>query len=117
MDSDFDIVIAGHSSVWRLPDRYQPQHAHDSDVSIWQSIRASHLCDNLGLDHHVRGVYTFSNNINRSDELWNVVPFVENIRPNVVVLQAGSNNLAQLHEFNVGHILTLFTSLSTLLNT
>ena len=111
MDSDFDVVIAGHSFVRRLRDRYQPPHAHGSDVGIGQSIRASHLCDNLGLDHQVRGVYTFSNNINRIDDLWNVVPFVENIRSNVVVLHAGSNDLAQLHEFNVGHILTLATSL------
>ena len=95
----------------RLRDAYQPGHAQGSDIAPGQTIRAAQLSEALGVHHYISGVYTHANNVILTQHLDSCKLAVNQIRPAVVVIQAGSNDLAQLSHFDANAVLQTATQI------
>ena len=106
----FNVLLVGHSFVHRLRDAYQPGHAQGSDIAPGQTIHAAQLSEALGVHHYISGVYTHANII-LTQHLDSCKPAVDQIRPAVVVIQVGSNDLAQLSHFDAKAVLQTATQI------
>ena len=107
----FDVLLVGHSFVRRLRSAYQPGHAQGSDMAPGQTIRAAQLSEALGVHHYISGVYTHANNVILMQHLDSCKPAVNQIRPALVVIQAGSNYLAELSHFDANAVLQVVTQI------
>ena len=95
--SDFNTVLVGHSFIRRFRDYHLPYHAGGQDILQPNAVRAAQLSDALNLEHHVEGVYTYAGNVVMADDLTHSIPLIRAVRPNIVLMDIGSNDLANLH--------------------
>ena len=95
--SDFSIVLVGHSFIRRFRDYHLPYHAGGHDILQPNAVRAAQLSDALNLEHHVEGVHTYADNVVMADDLTHSIPLIRAVRPNIVLMDIGSNDLANLH--------------------
>ena len=107
----FNVLLVGHSFVRRLHNAYQPGHGQGSDIAPGQTIHAAQLSEALSVHHYISGVYTHANNVILTQHLDSCKPAEDQIRPAVVVIQAGSNDLAQLSHFDANAVLQTATQI------
>ena len=105
-----DVFFVGHSYVRRLrdhylprPDRHRPythvrRHPRPDrrDVRPYQSRRAAALCRNINLDMNFNAAYTVGDDIVFVCDLPRSHREVRSVRPAVVVVDIGSNDIARL---------------------
>ena len=101
------MLLPGNPFVYRLRDAYQSGHAQGSDIIPGQTIRAAQLSKAFGILHHISGVYTHANNEVLTEHPDNCKPMVNQIRPAIVIIQAGSISLAQLAHFDANPCLQI----------
>jgi lysophospholipase L1-like esterase len=111
-----DVVLLGHSYIRRLRDGLiPPLHSHrGQDVGIGSLIRAAQLASNLNISQHIRRVYTFSDGVVRIRDLDGIQTFVDRIRPGIVFIDIGSNDLAHYDVVDAYTMLQLVTQLTDL---
>ena len=107
--------MIGDSFVRRLRDDLtsrcaQSQHERKwgfKDVSQTQPARAALLAHQLRLDNEFVGVYTESNHLQRVADLPQASFLLHHVRPEVVIINVGSNDLAQLEREDRDAVLNL----------
>ena len=111
-----DVVLLGHSYIRRLQDGLiPPLHSHHGqDVGIGSLIRAAQLASNLNISQHIRRAYTFSDGVVRIRDLDGIQTFVDRIRPGIVFIDIGSNDLAHYDVVDAYTMLQLVTQLTDL---
>ena len=96
-------VLVGHSFIRRLRDTIftpaskQRRGGRGQDVHHVQDRRASTCAKRLGVDKNIDYVYTSSNLINFIDDLHTANSTIDQVRPQIVLIDIGSNDVAQLH--------------------
>ena len=101
------MLFPGNPFVYHLRDAYQSGHAQGNDIIPGQTIRVAQLSKAFGILHHISGVYTHANNEVLTEHLDNCKPMVNQIRPAIVVIQAGSIRLAELAHFDANPCLQI----------
>jgi hypothetical protein len=109
-----DIVVLGHSFVRRLRDGLIPPvpYRHSHDIHAWNATAAAQLASAWGISDHVRHVYTYSDGIVRIRDVDRAVSTIQRIRPCVVLIDIGSNDLAHVEEVDPPLMLRLATQLT-----
>ena len=109
------MAFVGDSFVRRLRDDLVTRSFHAKskprDVSQTQPILASALSHTLRLDNEIRGVYTESNHLQFISDLPNAHLLLHHVRPDIVVVNVGSNDLANLAQVNRAAVLQLAVQL------
>lgn len=104
----------GHSFVRRLRDGLVPPlpSKRGQDIPPWNTKGASHLASAWGISDHVRGVYTYCDGVVRIRDIDIALSTVRRVRPGVVLIDIGSNDLAHVDEVNPNLMLRLVTQLT-----
>ena len=97
-----DAVMIGHSFIRRLRDEtFPPRVAHrriprGQDIHHVQQNKARAFASKLRLDDNIRAIYTASNGINLIKDLHKSESLIFQIRPDMILIDIGSNDLANL---------------------
>ena len=101
--SDFNTVLV-HSLI-RVIDYHLPYHVGGQDTQQENAVRAAQLSDALNLNYHVEGVFTYAGNIVMAADFTHSIPFIPAVHPNIVSVDIGSNDLANLNITDLALIL------------
>ena len=107
-----DVILIGHSFVRRFKDHFcRDTRGTGKDIS--EPELAESLSQRLSIDHHFKRLYTISQGVIFIRDLYqhvqNIDQFVSN--PTVIILDIGSNDLAQLHRSTPDRCLKLASEL------
>ena len=107
-----DLVIVGHLFIRRLRDNYFPprpahRHPRGQDISFCHTDKAQQYSHKLGLQHHINSVYTSSNSINLISDLHRSLSLIHHIKPDILLLDIGSNDIANVHKVDPNLMLEL----------
>ena len=91
-------LLIGHSFIWRTKDFLivPPPDRKGRDISESRRHVASIAMDKAELDEMVSGLFTALQNINLVSDLWKAESTVVVLKPEIVLLHVGSNDLAHL---------------------
>ena len=104
-----DAILIGHSFVRRLQKAYLP-HSHQNIDDASQAEAFAHA---LQVNEHYCGIYTYCHNINVIQDISDLFLFIKLLprRPNIAVIDFGSNDLAQLPSINSQFCLSLASAI------
>ena len=111
-----DAVFLGHSFIRRLRDDCIPPNKgkHGLDIGTHSEINAAKLAKCIGVQHHVRRIYTHSNYVVSIKDVTRCALLVTKIKPSIVMIDIGSNDLAHITKVNPGLMLELATKITDL---
>ena len=104
-----ECVFVGHSYIRRLRDHYLLRRFRYRDVRPHHVERACELARELELDNQFAGVYTAANDIVFIHELEHTRRTIATVKPGVVVIDIGTNDIARLTADDHVAILNLVT--------
>ena len=104
-----ECVFVGHSYIRRLRDHYLPRRFPYRDVRPHHVERARELAKELELDNQFAGAYTAADDIVFIRELEHTRRTIATVKPGVVVIDIGTNNIARLTADDHVAILNLVT--------
>lgn len=102
-----DCVLVGHSFVRRLRDHYLPRGMRYRDVGPTHVERAAQLAAKLDMNKNFTGVYTESDGMVYIRHLESTRQTIQAVKPAVVVIDIGSNDIAKLTAVNLSRILDM----------
>ena len=99
------MVIIGHSFVRRLRDHlFTPRSSHGrprgQDISFCHNTKAQLCAQKLGVSNNIRAVYTSGNDINLIADLHKSESLIHEIQPQIIVIDIGSNDIANIDHEN-----------------
>ena len=110
-----DVVIVGHSFIRRYRDHLIPPAAgfpgQGQDITAAMPLVARQAAINAALDRRINGIYTVANQLNLIANLHMADATLNAVQPQIVILNVGSNDLANLTGVNNNHVLTMINSL------
>ena len=88
----------GHSFLRRLRDDMivNSGSRHGLDIGRASTINAAKMATKLGVSNHLRAIYTHCNYINLIKDLPRCAAITQKIEPSIVVIDIGSNDLANI---------------------
>ena len=109
-----DVVVLGHSFIRRLRDGLIPpkKSKRSHDIPAWNTAAASQLTAAWGMSQHIRHIYTFSDGVTRIRDIDGATHMVERIRPGIVLMDIGSNDLAHVDSVDPSQMLRLATHIT-----
>ena len=109
-----DVAFLGHSFIRRLRDDCIINNTNrlGHDIGTHSEIKAAQLAKCMGVHHHVRRIYTHSNYIVTIKDLARCAILVSNIKPKIVMIDIGSNDIAHITKVNPALMLNLATQLT-----
>jgi hypothetical protein len=109
-----DVAFLGHSFIRRLRDDniHHTKGRHGLDIGTHSDINATLFAKCIGVHHHVRRIYTHTNYILFIKDIARCSLLITKIKPGIVLIDIGSNDLASVTKVNPALMLELATQIT-----